>query len=208
MLEQPLYALNDPADIRSLIADRAWATLVSPFPNGGLTVSHLPVVLDPDRDDSTVLGHLARTDAELHELGRHPVVLIIEGPNGYISPSFYQSGPYVPTWNFVVAHLHGTPELLGAQHTYDVLDKTVDHFESRRPNPWHLAEVDEYAQHIAPMTAGFRLAPTRTVGKAKVSQEKPRDITQRVIQALERDDDIHNNRELAATMTRILPPSP
>jgi transcriptional regulator len=204
MLEQPVYALTDPRELRSLIDDRGWATLVSDVPGGDLVVSHLPVILDPERDDATVLGHLARADAELHELGRHRTVLIIEGPNGYISPSFYESGPYVPTWNFVVAHLHGTPEVLTPDQTYDVLDRTVEHFEAERPAPWHLSEVEDYAQSIATMTAGFRLTPSRVVAKAKVSQDKPRITAQNVIHALMRTGDAHTNPALAQAMSKTL----
>ncbi|MBF9067064.1 FMN-binding negative transcriptional regulator [Streptacidiphilus fuscans] len=204
MLELPVYALTDPSEIRSLIADRGWATLVSAVPGEGPVVSHLPVILDPDRDDATVLGHLARTDAELHELGQHPTVLILEGPNGYISPSFYQSGPYVPTWNFVVAHLHGTPEILTGEQTYEVLDRTVAHFEDERPTPWRLSEVEGYAQSIAPATTGFRLTPSRVVAKAKLSQDKPVDVARNVITALHSDTDTHRNPALAQAMSKAL----
>ncbi|MEY9845537.1 FMN-binding negative transcriptional regulator [Streptacidiphilus sp. MAP5-3] len=204
MLEQPLYALTDPDELRSLIAGRGWATLVSAVPDGAPVVSHVPVILDPDRDDATVLGHLAREDAELHELGRHRTVLVFEGPNGYISPSFYESGPYVPTWNFVVAHLHGTPEILSPDETYEVLDRTVDHFEAARPTPWRLPEVEEYARRIAPGTTGFRLTPSRVVAKAKLSQDKPHETAQNVVNALRRDEDVHRNPALAEAMSKAL----
>jgi transcriptional regulator len=204
MLEQQLYAQNDITEIRSLIRRNAWATLVSFVPDAGLVVSHLPVILDPGRNDATVLGHLAKTDAELHELGDHAALLVIEGPNGYISPTFYESGPYVPTWNFLVTHLHGVPETLGAEATFDVLEATVDHFESERPKPWSMATVDEYARRIAPGVTGFRLSPSRVVGKAKAGQEKPRDIAQRVIKALDSRDDLHYNPGLADAMRRVL----
>ncbi|MYV49717.1 FMN-binding negative transcriptional regulator [Streptomyces sp. SID2888] len=204
MLEQTLYAHDEINAVRCLIRDHAWATLVSSVPRSGIIVSHLPVILDPERADVTVLGHLARTDAELHQLGEHDTVLVIEGPNGYISPSVYQHGPYVPTWNFVVAHIHGRPEPLGPEDAYGVLEATVDHFESQRPKPWSLHTVEEYARHIAPDVTAFRLNPTRIVGKAKLSQEKPPEVALRVIAALDSGDDAHRNPELADAMRRIL----
>ena len=200
MLEQPVYAVPD-EDVRDLIISRGWALLVSGGP--APVVSHLPIVLAPPTPDSpeqlTVLGHLARADAELHELGQHDVVLVVEGPDGYVSPSFYAAGPYVPTWNFVVAHLHGRPELLDAEETWDVLVRTVEHFEDQRAEPWQLDTVTDFARSIAPYTCGFRLTPTRTVGKAKLSQDKPAEVVGRVIEALD-DDAVHGNPALAAAM--------
>ena len=200
MLEQPVYAASD-GDVRDLVRERGWALLVT-----GTTVpvvSHLPIVLERATPSApgevTVLGHLARADAEVHELGRHDVVLVVEGPDGYVSPSFYAATPYVPTWNFVVAHLHGRPELLDAEETWDVLARTVDHFESARPEPWRLDGVTDYARSIAPHTTGFRLTPTRVVGKAKLSQDKPDTIVERVIHALD-SDAVHGNPALAAAM--------
>ncbi|HET6500574.1 MAG TPA: FMN-binding negative transcriptional regulator [Amycolatopsis sp.] len=204
MLEQALYRQQDLDRVRALVDEDGWVTLVSFVPDDGLVVSHLPIILDPARADATVLGHLARKDAEAHELGTREVVIIVAGPDGYVSPSFYQDGPYVPTWNFQVLHLHGRPALLPAEETYDVLERTVDHFEARRPVPWQLPSVAGYARKIAPHTTGFRLTPRRLVGKAKLSQEKPRETALRVITALENEADVHYNPSLAAAMRHTL----
>jgi transcriptional regulator len=200
MLEQKLYERNDIDFLRSLIHGHGWARLVTAVPGSGPVVSHLPVLLDPRYADATVLGHLARQDAEIHELGRHQTVLIFEGPHGYIPPSFYKQGQYVPTWNFVVAHLHGVPEVLDAKQSFETLRATVDHFEAQRPEPWSLDTVEEYAQRIASGVTAFRLSPTRIVGKAKLSQDKPYEVVERVISALGDDGDVHGNPELAEAM--------
>jgi transcriptional regulator len=204
MLEQTLYGQHDLDRVRALVSEHGWATLVSSPPHRGLVVSHLPVILDPGREDATVLCHLARRDAESHQLGEHDVVVIVAGPNGYVPPDFYRDGPYVPTWNFEVLHLHGRPVPLPRDESYEVLERTVDHFEASRPRPWRLASVAEYAHQIAPHTTGFRLSPSRLVGKAKLSQEKPVATALRVITALEDQSDVHHNPALAAAMRRAL----
>jgi transcriptional regulator len=199
MLEQPIYALADTDRIRDLLTRHPWVTLVSHLPTG-LVVSHAPVLIEADYPGVAVVGHLARTDADLHELGRHDVVIIAQGPHGYITPDWYSGGPYVPTWNFVVCHLHGRPELLSAEQTYDVLSRTVDHFEHERPEPFKLDQVTPYAQQLAPHTTGFRLVPRRIVSKAKLSQDKPAADRAEVLRGLATDE-IHGNPVLAAAMT-------
>jgi transcriptional regulator len=117
------------------VRENPWATLVSHTSAGELVVSHYPVILDEESEEIVLLGHVGRPDDLLHELGRHELVVIIQGPHGYISPGWYDAGPAVPTWNFVTAHLYGTPELLSDGENLRVLDQLVDHFEQRMPEP-------------------------------------------------------------------------
>ncbi len=188
VLEQPMFALAEPA-ARQLIQANPWATLVSTpaEPGADLVVSHLPVLQDPAAPAPVLLGHLAAADAELHDLGRRRVVVVVEGASGYISPTWYRAGPYVPTWNFEVVHLHGVPQVLDAEATYDILDETCAHMEAVRSPRWQLDSVRAYAEHIAPYTTGFRLVPERVVAKSKMSQDKPVEIVDRVIHALRTD---------------------
>ncbi len=185
MLEQPHFAITDHAVLADLIRTYPWATLVSALPQAitndtstgrdtELVVSHLPVIVDEKGDGSglVVLGHLAKTDAHLHQLGTHDVVLILQGPQGYLSASWYATGTHVPTWDFVVIHLHGRPSVLGGADTLDVLSGTVDHLEADQPHPWRLDSVADYARRIAPATTGFSLDPERIVGKAKLHQDE------------------------------------
>jgi transcriptional regulator len=204
MLEQQVYALNNQAEIRALIDQTGWATLVTATSDGQLVASHLPVILDPESAELAVLGHLPRAEIDAHEFGEREIVLIVQGPNGYISPAWYEAEPYVPTWNFMVAHLYGRPELADDATTYSILGATVDHFESARAHPWRLDSVEDFAHRLATGVAGFRLRPRRVVAKAKLSQDKPLPIIRRVITALENDPH-HGNPGLAAAMRRQLP---
>ncbi len=200
MLARPEYDWpGSDADLLRLVARHPWVNLVSAT-SRGLVVSPLPVIPAPDAKGVEIVGHLARTDAEEHELGECEAVVIVQGHHGYVSASWYSGGPYVPTWNYVVAHLHGRPVALDADATYDVLDRTVDHFESARPKPFRMSDVATYAARLAPAVAGFRLTPTRVVAKAKLSQDKPQEDYAAVLQGLEDPDDVHGDPALAAVM--------
>lgn len=205
MLNQEIFRIDDPGRIRDLVRTHPWATLVSHTDRNGLVASHLPVLLDDSRGGDTtgtgltLLGHLARTDAELHELGDHDVVVVFHGPHGYISPTWYEETPHVPTWNFVVLHAGGRPQVLDADETYGVLTATVDHFEDRLPHPWRLKEVDAYAHRIASAVTGFRLAATRVDAKAKLSQDEHEEVSRRVVRALESDQP-YTHPDLARAM--------
>jgi transcriptional regulator len=200
MLDLPSFAWpGTDADLLALVGAHPWVTMVSATSHG-LVVSHLPVLPAPHREGVEVIGHLARTDADEHEIGSCDTVLVVQGAHGYITPGWYVGGPYVPTWNYVVVHLHGRPQVLDADATYEVLERTVDHFEGTRPEPWRLDSVAEYAQRLAPHVTGFRLTPTRVVAKTKLSQDKPAEDVAGVLRGLTDPDDVHADPVLAAAM--------
>jgi len=200
MLSQPEYAWpGSDADLMRLLAAHPWATLVSST-SAGLVVSPLPVIPATDGVGVEILGHLARTDAEEHEVGDCEAVVVVQGPHGYISASWYAGGPYVPTWNYVTVHLHGRLTVLDAEATLDILDRTVDHFESARPQPFRMADVAAYAARLAPAVVGFRLTPDRVVAKAKLSQDKPEADYAGVLRGLDDPADVHADPVLAGVM--------
>ena len=165
MRQNPSFVLGDLPELRRLIERNPWVTLVSDTADG-LVASHYAVVLDPDRDDLTILGHVGRPDEAIHELGEHELLVIVQGPHGYISPGWYDARPAVPTWNFVVAHLSGVPEILSDEENFRVLGQLVEHFESRMPEPRLMEGTPanaEYAARISSGTVGFRLTPTKVV---------------------------------------------
>src|SRR6187402_3374993 len=137
MRHTPGYVVTDPDVIKRLIRENPWATIVSNTATG-LVASHYPVILEEDAEGISIVSHVGRPDEQLHELGQHEVLVIIQGPHGYISPGWYDPTDFVPTWNHVTAHLYGTPELLSDEENFRVLDHLVDHFEDRMPHPVHL----------------------------------------------------------------------
>ncbi|MEA5052494.1 MAG: FMN-binding negative transcriptional regulator [Propionicimonas sp.] len=204
MRENPSFALTDPDQVRQLVREQSWMTLVSATDEHGLVVSHYPVMLDEAADGIVLLAHVGRPDEQLHELGRHEVVAIVQGPHGYVSSGWYGVAPAVPTWNFTVAHLYGTPEILAPQQNLEVLDAMVTYFERHQAEPRLMrgtAEDAGYAERLAKGTVGLRLRVERFVAKRKLSQNKPAETVARIIAELEGDGPFANP-VLAADMRR------
>ena len=189
MRKNPYYELTDPDQVRRLIRENPWATLVSRA-STGLVASHYPILLEEDREELSIVTHVGRPDEKVHELGEHELLVIVQGPHGYISSSWYGDLVEVPTWNFMVAHLSGVPELLEPEENFQVLTRLVERFETRLDTPRLLDStpaVAEDARRDSRGTLGLRLVPTRIVAKRKMSQNKPPEIVDRVIGELEGD---------------------
>ncbi|WP_423464070.1 FMN-binding negative transcriptional regulator [Promicromonospora sp. MS192] len=101
-------------------------------------------------------------------------------------------------------HAYGTPEILGDAENLAVLERLVDHFEDPLPQPFRLRATlanAAYAERIVRGTVGFRMRVTRFVGKDKMSQDKPADVVENVVEALDAPGP-YRNPALAARMRR------
>lgn len=203
MRQNPSFTLADVPEIRRVIEANPWATIMSAA-DEGLVASHYAVLLDDARDDLTVVGHVGRPDDLIHGMGARELLIVFQGPHGYISPGWYGDVPAVPTWNYTAVHLAGVPEILTAEENLVVLDRLVERFESRMPEPrrmWERPNDPAYVERLAAGTVGFRLTPTRIVAKRKLSQNKSPETIETVVAALT-DDGPYTNPALAAEMRR------
>ncbi|WP_291381701.1 FMN-binding negative transcriptional regulator [Demequina sp.] len=195
MRPNPDYAMTDLADVAALLHDHPWCTIVSHAPGRGIVASHYPVLVDDDADGFSVFSHVGKPDERLHELGEHELTIIVEGPQGYISPGWYGVSPAVPTWNFVVAHLTGTPEVVSLEENLRLMDRLVDFFEDQAETPTGLhasAANTAYAKRIVHGTVAFRMTVDRFEAKCKMSQDKPDAVVAGILEGLSRPGPFRN----------------
>jgi transcriptional regulator len=200
MRPNPQFASDDPNLVRELVREHPWATLVTAT-GAGLAASHYPVLLDEDGPGLALLTHLGRPDEEVLEIDQGEVLVIVQGHHGYVSPGWYPPQELkVPTWNFTVAHLHGTPQFLGEAENFQVLTRLVDHFERRLDRPTFL---DPDHAPIARGTVGLRIPIDRFEMKRKLGQNKGDETRRDVIAAL-REEGPYRHPALADEMEREL----
>jgi transcriptional regulator len=206
MRHTPHFLMTDVAEVKRLVDDNPWATIVS-HTDAGLVASHYPFVLeapgpDEDPDQLVLVSHVGRPDEQAHELGQHEVLVIVQGPHGYVSPAWYPAAQFVPTWNHVTAHLWGTPEILSDEENFRVLGELVDHFERVMPDPVSLQVDEDTARRMAKGTVGIRIRVTRFDARAKLSQNKAPEVVDDVIAGL-RGDGPYASPALADEMERV-----
>jgi transcriptional regulator len=198
MRHTPRNLMTDPLEVKRVIRGNAWATFVTNTSNG-LVASHYPVILDESRDDEIVIiSHFGRPDDEIHELGQHEVLVIIQGPHNYVSSSLYAEDDFVPTWNHVTAHLYGVPEILSEEENFEMLSQLTDHFEHKFEGGRSLSENEAEARRTAKGTVGLRMVVTRFDARAKLSQNKSDEVKDRIESHYEK-----SNPKLANEMKRI-----
>jgi transcriptional regulator len=142
MHPNPVFRREPRESALDLARERGFGTFTVAGPDGVLA-AHLPFVLDEDR----VLAHLVRVNplARLLGSGPAPALLIVSGPDGYISPDWYGEPQLVPTWNYVAVHLRGELRLLDDTTLRPILERLSATFEARLApkTPWKTDKVDD-----------------------------------------------------------------
>jgi len=175
---------EDIASLHRQIDGTRLATLVT-FDESGLQASHVPLLLNPNEGpNGTLYGHLAKANPQWKTLGAREALVIFQGPDAYISPSFYaakaEHGKVVPTWNYLAIHVYGRAQVFtDPQRLLRVVTDLTDKHEARRPAPWAVSDApDDYIQKMLNGIVGFAIPIERLEGKRKLNQNRSaEDIT-------------------------------
>lgn len=141
---------------------------------GGPRLSHVPFLLS--EDGALAEAHLVRSNPVLPLLATpQPAVIAVSGPDGYISPDWYDSANQVPTWNYVAVHLHGVLERRPQGELRDLLVRQSAAYEARlapKP-PWLIDKMDAGAlERMLRAIVPVRLRIEAVEGTWKLSQNK------------------------------------
>jgi len=197
------FRIEDPETLRAFIEANAFGTLVTAG-SRGIHVSHIPFVIEPAPGGQRLLGHVARANPQASALEEATdVVAIFQGPHAYVSPTWYEHHPAVPTWNYAVAHVRGRLAPLDEFELRDLLGKLSSKYEGDRPNAWRIDKApSDFIDNLVGTITGFSLAIERVEGKFKLSQNRPGQDAKRVADALERDGEV-----ALASLMREHPPA-
>ena len=186
MRHNPKHAVTDEQVVRRLIAENPWATIVSH--NGGeLVASHYPVLLDEEADGLAVVTHVGRPDERVHDLGSGEVLLIVAGPHGYISPSWYSerrhAGAHLELQRGPLLRHAADPRARREPARADAAGRPL-----RAPRGLARAAGPRGGRPAgARARSGLRLPIDRFVCKVKMSQDKDEQSRRRVLEELRGD---------------------
>jgi len=183
----PHFTETRPEALAAHLDRHDFALLVSQG-SGGLIASHIPVMVEHQGPTLHLLGHLARPNPQLADLADGAEVLtIFTGPHAYVSPSWYEAGPAVPTWNYADVHAYGRVRLIEDRDWLRrFLGRLTDRHEAGNPARWRMQDLPEpYLQAMLNGIVGLDIAVDRLEGKYKLSQNRPAGDRPRIVAALE-----------------------
>ena len=180
--------------INAFLRANSFATLITSA-EGRISASHLPVLFD---EKANILrSHMARANQQWKDFATGAEVLcIFHGPHAYISPSWYQQQQTVPTWNYAVAHVYGTPSIVDEAELKQIVFDTTAKFESTMTTPWQLSLSERELAGMLKAIVGFHIEISRIEAKFKLGQNRSTEDQDQMLRNLQNASD-EGSRALA-----------
>src|SRR5204862_6723933 len=132
-----------------------------------------------------LVGHMARANPQWREAAGQTALAVFSGPHAYVSPSWYEAGQVVPTWNYAAVHAYGCVRVIEDEGALlDIVRRSVEVYERNMPRPWSFAGSETYVERRLAHIVGFRIEVESIEGKWKLNQNHPAERRKKVIRAL------------------------
>ncbi|MGO4999532.1 FMN-binding negative transcriptional regulator [Oceanisphaera sp. W20_SRM_FM3] len=171
---------DDVVKLQQYIRDYSFGTLVI-ADEQGIEVNHVPFYLSLGADGGlgTLQCHLARSNPVWQRLKSGCSVLaVFQGPNAYVSPSWYPSkaeaGRAVPTWNYLAVHAGGSARVIQDSVWLKAhLSQLTHQHEQAREQPWAVDDAPKaYLEGLMRGLVGIEIRIETLIGKLKSSQNQ------------------------------------
>lgn len=140
MHPNPLFRSDDRAALEALLDEVGFGMVFAATPDGP-RIAHVPLLSDRA---GTIRFHLARSNALTRHIADGRALIVVNGPDGYISPRWYDNRDTVPTWDYVALEMDGPVARLADDELEDLLHAVIERFEGRIEGaPWLASEASE-----------------------------------------------------------------
>lgn len=195
MHPNPQFRWEDREAMRAFATEIGFGMLFAATPDGP-RVAHIPFVfLDEDR----IGFHVARGNGIARGLAGTEALFVVNGPDAYISPDWYELSDQVPTWNYLTLEMQGTVTKMDRETLIAQADALSLQHETRlAPKPVWTREkmADGLFEKMLGGIFGFEMRVTAMRGTAKLGQNKTPEARANVADAL----DTRGQRAMALLM--------
>ncbi len=183
MHPDPLYRTDDRALCESLIDEIGFGMVFAATPDGP-RVAHTPLL---STGDGAVQFHLARGNALARHLEGGTALIVVNGPDAYVSPRWYDNRDTVPTWDYIALELEGRVRQMNDEGLEAFLHAAIEKHEGRLEGaPWRAEESSEKVwSGLFRGIVGFELEVLAWRPTIKLSQNKPAETRARIASGLE-----------------------
>jgi transcriptional regulator len=157
----------DDATLAGFIETHSFGTLTT-VADGKPFATHIPFLYE--REQRVLHCHVARANPQWTHLAAAPDVLVIfQGPHGYVSPTWYATKDAVPTWNYTAVHVYGHARAVDdAALTRQHVERLAARYERGNAAPW----VPSFDPRRLAGIVGIEIGITEIEGKFKLSQNR------------------------------------
>jgi transcriptional regulator len=178
-------AATERAMIEALLQEIGMGLIFAETP-AGPRVAHVAIY---STGDGAVQFHLANSNALTKHLAGKNALLVVNGPDAYVSADWYAGADQVPTWNYVSIEMEGPVRAMDSDGLIALLDdlSAVNEAKLEPKRPWTRDKMDpaKFDRMLGAIT-GFEMEVLAWRPTIKLSQNKPESERLRVADELEK----------------------
>lgn len=182
MHPNPLYRSEDSKADAALVSQIGFGMVFAVTPDGP-RVAHTPLLMT---EGGAVQFHLARSNALARHLDGATALIVVNGPDAYVSPRWYDDRNTVPTWDYIALELEGPVRRMNDDGLEAFLHAAILKHETRLGGePWRADESSETMwAGLFRGIVGFELTVAARRPTYKLSQNKPTETRARIADGL------------------------
>ena len=172
MHPDPAFRHDDPALLEALVDEIGFGMVFLTTPDGP-RVAHTPLLAT---GDGAVQFHLSRGNALAKYIDGATALIVVNGPEGYVSPRYYADQTKVPTWNYIAVELEGRVRRMDSDGLLGFLEAVSEKYETQLggDDAWTMDRVPEpKMRKLLSGIIGFELEIQAWRPTFKLSQNKP-----------------------------------
>ncbi|GMM93344.1 FMN-binding negative transcriptional regulator [Qipengyuania sp. MTN3-11] len=165
------FRSEDRALLEALIDQIGFGMIFLTTPDGP-RVAHTPIV---STGDGAIHFHLSRGNALTRHLDGANALAVVNGPDAYVSPRWYEDRDTVPTWDYVALELEGRVRKMAEEGLEALLHRLIERNEERLSGePWRAEESSrETWRKLLSGIVGFEMEVLAWRPTLKLSQKQP-----------------------------------
>lgn len=183
MHPNPAFRGGDRALHETLIEQIGFGMVFAQTPDGP-RVAHTPLL---STGDGAIQFHLARGNALSRHLPGSKALLLVNGPDAYVSARWYEDPDQVPTWNYVALEIEGPVRKMEREGLEALLEALVTRHEARIEGGtvWTMDKLTEAnRERMLRSITGFEMEAQAWRDTLKLSQNKDEGERGRLVEAL------------------------
>lgn len=179
---------HDRTLLETLVEEVGFGMVFAQTPDGP-RVAHVPLLWT---GDGALKFHLARGNALARHLDGLTALVVINGPDGYVSPRWYPDGgaDQVPTWNYAAVELEGRVRQMDDDGLLGQVTALSEKHEARvaAGKPWTIDKLSDLRrQGLLKAIVGFELEVQVWRETLKLSQNKGAESVAALADGMEAD---------------------
>lgn len=186
MYNLPYFKENEQEPVIAFMQEHPFVVITGVDRDNKPVATHVPVLFAFRGEKLFLRGHIMRQTDHHKAFVQNPDVLaVFNGPQIYVSASWYSDKLQGSTWNYMTVHVKGTMRFLEEEQLVNLLRDLTAHFENDENSPSLYDNLPAaYIQRMINAIVAFEIEVTDIDNVFKLSQNRDKKSYEAIIEKL------------------------